>query len=116
MKKFLVLYYMPYAGMQEWIAKPEAERKGAEDQMKAEWDTWAAANAASIIETAGAGAMTLVTKDGVTEGHNDIMMYSLVQAVNKEAVTAMFTGHPHFGIPDATIQIMEANLLPGMQS
>ncbi len=106
---------MPYGEMQEWGKKPEEERKAAENQMKAEWDTWMAAHASSIIETAGAGAMTEVSKEGAKEGHNDIMLYSLVQAESKEAVTQLFTGHPHFGIPSGTIQIMEANVLPGMQ-
>ena len=103
---------MPHAGMQDWMAKPEAERKEAESKMQAEWQAWAAAHASSILETAGAGAMTEVSKDGGTEGHNDIMMYSLVQGESKEAIVEMFKDHPHFGIPDATIQIMPANPVP----
>ncbi len=106
---------MPYSGMEDWMKKPEAERKAMEDQMKAEWDAWAAANASSIIETVGAGAMTEISAAGSKEGHNDIMMYSLVQGETKEEVAKLFVGHPHLAIPDATIQIMPANKLPGME-
>jgi hypothetical protein len=112
MKKFLVLYCMPHAGMGEWMAKPEAERKEAESKMQAEWQAWGTAHASSILETAGAGAMTEVSKEGAKEGHNDIMCYSMVQAESKEAAAAMFVGHPHLGIPTATIQIMPANAIP----
>jgi enamine deaminase RidA (YjgF/YER057c/UK114 family) len=116
MKKFLVLYSMPYAGMQEWMGKPEEERKAAEAQMKTEWDAWTASHKDAIIETAGAGKTTVVTKEGVTDSHNDLMLYSLVQGESKEVVTELFKNHPHLSIPEAKIEIMEANVLPGMQA
>lgn len=114
MKKFLVLYKTPVQNLDAWMATPEAERKAAEENMKVEWDAWAKANAASIIESAGAGKTTLVTKDGAQDSRNDIMLYSLVQAETQEDAAKLFVGHPHFGIPDATIEIMAANVIPGM--
>ena len=115
MKKFLILYCMPVAGLGEWMKVDEATRKEAESKMKAEWDAWTASHTESIIETAGAGKNVRVTKAGVSEVANDIMMYSLVQGDSAESVSAMFKDHPHFGIPEAWIEIMPANVLPGMQ-
>jgi hypothetical protein len=114
MKKFLVLYCMPYAGLQEWTNKPEEERKEMEEKMKAEWDAWQAAHQQHLLETAGAGATVEVRADGPKDTHNDVMMYSLVQIESKEAATEMFVGHPHLAISGAWIHIMEANVLPGM--
>ncbi len=115
MKKYLVLYSMPYAGLKDWSAKPEAERKEMEDQMKKEWDEWAAKQGPALIETAGAGATIKINQSGASDTHNDLMMYSMVSTESKEAVTAMFVGHPHLQIPDSWIEVMEANVLPGMQ-
>ena len=104
---------MPVAGLGEWMKVDEATRKEAETKMKAEWDTWMASHAESIIETAGLGKNVRVTKDGAAEVRNEIMLYTLVQADSAEAVSAMFKDHPHFGIPEAWIEIMPANMLSG---
>jgi hypothetical protein len=116
MKKFLVLYMMPHTGMGEWMKMDESIRKAEEEKMKKEWDQWSLEHKDMIIETAGAGQMTKVTKGNSEVGHNDVMMYSLVQAEDKEALAKVFETHPHFGIPSAWIEIMQANVPPGMQS
>jgi hypothetical protein len=114
MKKFLVLYMMHHAGMEEWMKTDEATRKQAEEKMKKEWDEWMLSHKDMFLETAGAGKMTKVTQRSSEEGHNDIMLYSLVQGESKEAVAKTLETHPHFGIPDAWIEVMEANTLPSM--
>lgn len=115
MKKFLVLYMMPYAGMEEWMKTDEAIRKAEEETMKKAWDAWMVEHKEMVIETAGAGQMTKVTQGSSEDSHNDIMMYSMVEGESKEAVSHIFENHPHFGIPNAWIEIMPANVLPGMQ-
>lgn len=115
MKKYLVLYCMPNEGLQEWMKMPEAERKTAEDKMKSEWDTWAAANKAALVETAGAGKTKRVTEEGVANVSNDVMMYSIVQADSDDAAAKMFEGHPHLGIPGGWVDVMPANVLPEMK-
>jgi hypothetical protein len=114
MKKFLVLYMMHFAGMAEWMKTDEATRKAAEEKMKKEWDEWMMAHKDMVLESAGAGQMTKVTQGHSEAGHNDIMIYSLVQGESKEEVAKVFETHPHFGIPDAWIEIMEAKVLPQM--
>lgn len=114
MSKFIVLYRCPVSVLDDWMKTPPAEREAMESKMKADWDAWSAKNGGMVLETAGAGATTTVTQDGAKDARNDIMMYSLVEAPSREAVTEMFVGHPHLGIPEATIDVMSANVLPGM--
>ncbi|MFM2415099.1 MAG: hypothetical protein RI911_792, partial [Candidatus Parcubacteria bacterium] len=82
-----------------------------ESKMKAAWDAWAKAQGAALILTAGAGKNTRVATTGATEQSNDIMMYSIVEAADKEAATKMFIGHPHLEIPGAWIDVMSARKL-----
>ena len=106
MPKFIVLYQASMKDIDEWMKKPEAERKGEEAKMKAEWDAWLAAHANLIKETNATGKTKLVTKSGVTDSRNDIMLYSIVEADSQDAVAEVFKTHPHFSIPNASISIM----------
>lgn len=93
---------------------PEAERAVQEQALKEKWDVWAATNASALMETAGAGKTKLVNASGVSDIKNEVMLYSLVEAESTEAAAALFVGHPHLDIPEATIEVMPANVLPGM--
>lgn len=115
MQKFLVLYMAPAAMIAEWMQKSPEERKAEEDKMKGEWDAWMKKHGSSLKETAGAGKTKRVTKEGVTDTKNDIMMFSMVEGESHEAVAKLFENHPHFGIPEASIEIMPVNELPGME-
>lgn len=106
MQKFMVMYLTPFQKMQEWMKTPEAERKADEEKMKAAWNTWMAENGAMIKETNATGATTRVTTRGSVAVHNDLMLYSVIEAESAEAAAEAFKNHPHFGIPDATIEIM----------
>lgn len=114
MKKFLVLYLMPQAGLGDWMKKSEEERKPAEDKMKEDWDKWAEDHKDILLETAGAGKTMKVMSGKSESAHNDIMLYSLVQGDGKEAVAKLFQNHPHLGIPDSWIEVMECNPVPQM--
>ncbi len=114
MNKFLILFKTPVAGLDDWMKKPAEERKEVEDKMKADWDKWMMEHGANIQETAGAGKTKIVSGSGVVDGRNDVMLYAIVTADNHEAAAKMFEGHPHLGIPDATIEVMVANMIPGM--
>lgn len=111
MKKFLVLYLAPATVLEEWMRKPEENRKAGEEKMKKEWDTWMESHHDAIKETAGAGKTKKVTKEGIADTKNDIMLYSIVEGESAEAVATMFQDHPHFGIPEASIEIMPVNYL-----
>ncbi len=100
---------MPHSGLADWMKTPEAERKAAEDTMKTEWDAWAAAQGAAVLRTVAAGKNTRITSSGAAPESNDLMMYSIVEAADKDAAVRMFVGHPHLEIPGAWIDVMPAN-------
>ena len=107
MKNFTVIFMAPVATIEEWMKKPEAERKEAETKMKTEWDAWMAAHTDTILNTISLGKTKRVSASGVEDVKNDMMMSSYVQGESAEAVAEIFKDHPHFIIPGATIEIME---------
>ena len=108
MKNFTVIYMAPASVIEEWMKKPEAERKEAEGKMKTEWDAWMLAHKDSIRNTIGLGKTKRVSVTGIEDVKNDMMMSSYVQGESTEAIAELFKNHPHFTIPGATIEIMEA--------
>lgn len=115
MKKFLVMYLAPAAVLEEWMQKPEEDRKAEEERMKTEWGAWTRSHRDVIKETAGVGKTKKVTGEGITDTKNDIMLYSIVEGESAESVAGIFRGHPHFGIPEASIEVMPVNYLPEME-
>lgn len=115
MKKFLVLYIAPAAEMEEWMKKPAEERAEAEKKMQGDWQAWMKEHAQIFADMGGgAGKTKRVTAAGTAQAKNDIMLYSLAQAESEEEVTKLFEGHPHLGIPHASIEIMEVRPMGGM--
>lgn len=112
MKKFLVLYLMKYADTQEWMKKSKEERKPAEDKMQQDWNAWMLVHKDMFLETAGAGQTMKVISGRSESTHNDVMLYSLVQGNKREEVAKVFEDHPHLGIPNSWIEVMEGNPIP----
>ena len=107
MDKFLVLYKVPNAVIDEWMKKPEQERKSEETKMMDAWKEWMSANAGKVADHGGgAGKPKVVSSSGVKDDRNDIMMYQIVQTNSADEAAKMFVGHPHLGIPQATIEVM----------
>ncbi len=98
----------PASTIEEWMKKPEAQRKDADTKMRADWDAWMKAHADTILNTIALGKTKRVSASGIEDVKNDMMLSSYVQGESAEAVAAVFKDHPHFGIPGATIEIMEA--------
>ncbi len=97
----------PALVMEEWMKKPEEERKDAEEKMKEEWDVWMAAHTDIILNTIALGKTKRISASSIEDVKNDMMLSSYVQGESAEAVAEAFRDHPHFGIPGATIEIME---------
>ena len=100
------MFLAPWAGMDEWMKKPEEERNVEMKKMKDEWDAWMSAHTGMIKETKAAGKVKKVTSGGVEDSRNDLMMYCIVEAESHEVAAKAFEGHPHFGIPGASIEVM----------
>ena len=112
--KYIAIYRAPLTVIDEWMKKPEAERKAEEQKIQAAWQTWGQSHASMIKESAGLGKNTQVSSAGAAPARNDLMMYTIVEAATPEAAAEIFKGHPHLMIPDATIDIMPSNAMPGM--
>lgn len=117
MQKFIALYCMPAAGLDEWVKIPAEERQAQEAALKTKWDTWMAANQGLMAgPTAGVGKTKRVTTQGAADAKNDVMLYSIVQGESQEAVAKAFEGHPHLEIPGAWIDVSSLNFLPGVEA
>ena len=98
----------PASTMEEWMKKPEEERKDAEAKMKEDWNKWTMAHADSVMKTIALGKTKRVSASGIEDTKNDMMLSSYAQGESAEAVAELFKDHPHLAIPGATIEIMEA--------
>jgi len=106
-KRFLVLYHIPTHVMDEWLKTDEAERKKQENALMGEWLIWMQKHAGMIISTESAGKTKQINEEGISDVRNGIHMTSIVQADSLEAAAQMFKNHPHWAIPEASIQVME---------
>jgi hypothetical protein len=111
MKKFLVLYKAPISSFEQMMkATPEQQKAGTEA-----WMAWSKKAAASIVDMgAPLGKSLRVTKTGSSPTTNDLGGYSILQAESKEALGESLKGHPHFMMPEGTIEIIELMPIPGM--
>ena len=102
----------PVSTIQEWMKKPEAERKGDDQKMMTEWNMWTEKNKASIVDKGTAlGSNMRVTAGSAVEQKNDFMLYMTFQGESREEVAKLLADHPHFGIPGAYIEVMASRPL-----
>jgi hypothetical protein len=111
MKKFLVLYKASASAFEQMMkATPEQQKAGMEG-----WMAWSKKAASSIVDMgAPLGKSLRVTKSGASPATNDLGGYSILQGESKEAVAESLKGHPHFTMPDSSIEIVELMPIPGM--
>ena len=112
MKKFLVLYKASAAAFDQMMkATPEQQKAGMDA-----WTTWSKKAGSSIVDMGGPlGKSARVAKGGaVSAVTNDLGGYSVMQAESKEALAATMKDHPHFMMPDGSIEIVELMQIPGM--
>jgi hypothetical protein len=112
MKKFLVLYKAPTSAFEQM-------KKSTPEQQKAGMDAWMAwsKKAGSSIVDMGAplGKSLRVTKgSGASPSTNDLGGYSILQGESKEAVAQSLKEHPHFMMPEGSIEVVELMQIPGM--
>jgi len=113
MKKFLVLYKASTEAFQQMMksATPEQQKAGMEA-----WMSWSKTAASSIVDMGSPlGKSVCVAKGGaVSPVANDLGGYSVMQAESKEALAVTMKEHPHFMMPDSSIEIIELMPVPGM--
>ena len=112
MGKFLVTYLAPASVIDEWKKTEPSKRKAAEEKMQGDWRKWMTDHANAFADKgAGVGRTKRVASEGISDTRNDIMLYSLIEADSHQAAAKMFEKHPHLGIPQASIEIMEIHPL-----
>jgi hypothetical protein len=112
MKKFLVLYKAPTSSFEQMQkATPEQQKAGMEA-----WMAWSKKAGPSIVDMgAPLGKSVRVTKGGgPSPSTNDLGGYSILQGESKEALAASLKDHPHFMMPEGSIEIVELMPIPGM--
>jgi hypothetical protein len=109
MKRFLVLYKAPTSAFEQMKkATPEQQKAGMEA-----WMGWSKKEAANIVDMGGPlGKSLRVTKAGVSPTTNDLGGFSILQAESKEALAERLRDHPHFMMPDGSIEIVELMPVP----
>ena len=113
MKKFLVLYLAPVKVLEEWQKTDPEQRREAEEKMRNDWGMWMSEHAAMITDTGAGGKTKRVQAGAVSDCKNDIMLYSFVEAESHEAAAKAFEGHPHLGIPQSSVGVMEVRPMTG---
>jgi len=112
MKKFLVLYKAPTSAFEQMKnATPEQQKAGMDA-----WMGWSKKAGPQIVDMgAPLGKSVKVAKGGnVMSNANDLGGYSILQAESKEALAETLKDHPHFMMPDGSIEIVEVMPVPGM--
>ncbi|MBL8935131.1 MAG: hypothetical protein JNM69_11310 [Archangium sp.] len=108
MPRFVALYTMKAEDRAAFHAKPKSERDAIDQAGVKAWETWRARNAAAIV---GADVMVgrtkRVTRAGVSDAHNEVAGFLLVDAPDLAAAASLFLDHPHLTIfPGDGVDVM----------
>ncbi|MDX5398406.1 MAG: hypothetical protein LPK92_01600 [Actinomycetes bacterium] len=108
MPTYLVIYHAPPMDMDADV-DPEA-RQAAMDA----WYGWAESMGGSLLDLGHplAGGVR-VTPEGTVESTNEVAGYSLIEGDSLEAAVASMQSHPHLTQPGTSIEVHEAQPLPG---
>ena len=103
MKKFLVLYHST-------VPAREQMAKSTPEQAKAGMDLWMSwmKSAGSALVDGGAPLAPVGSASWKVAG------YSIIQAKDAAAAEALMKDHPHLKAPGGTIELHEAQAIPGM--
>lgn len=114
MKKFLAIYIGSLAARGKAARQTAEEDKLREQRGMEAWGAWVTANSGAIVDTGSPiGKTKRASPAGITDIHNHITAYTIVQAASLEEAAKMFQGHPHFTIfPGDSVEIMECLPMP----
>jgi hypothetical protein len=116
MKKFLAVYVgtMSDEKFKAFMAMPEEDRKKTEVAGMEAWGKWGQEHAAHILDNGGPlGKTKQANIGGVSDTHNALSGYAIVQAESHDEAAKMFENHPHFTIfPGTSVEIMEILDMP----
>ena len=113
-KKFLIIYHAPIDALTQTAnSSPEEMAKGM-----AMWKTWAKRVGSRLTDlgTPLVNGMRLHSNGSSAPSTREVAGYSFLEAEDWDEVAALLLGHPHISgwHPDATIEVHETMLMPGM--
>jgi hypothetical protein len=113
-KKFLIIYHAPFEAMAQMAnVPPEQQAAGM-----ALWQAWIDRVSDNLIDVGAPliNGKSLRASGSSSPSDKEVSGYSLVVADNFDEAMRLLQNHPHLSgwHPDATIEIHETILLPGM--
>jgi hypothetical protein len=103
MTKYMILYMAPVTAEQQMNVSPEDMKKGMEP-----WLAWFKKVGKGMVDQGTPlGNGMHITKTASSPGKTQVTGYTIVQAENIDAVKAMIKGHPHYMLPNASIEVLE---------
>ena len=104
-KSLCFIYITPVSAEDQMMAatSPEDRQKGMEP-----WLAWFNKYGAELVDAGTAlGKGMHFNKTDSSKAQSHVAGYSIVQAENMDAVKAMITDHPHYMMPEASIEVLE---------
>lgn len=113
-KKFLIVYHAPFEAMAQMAnIPPEQQAAGM-----ALWQKWIDRVGDSLLDVGAPliNGKNLRANGSSSPSNKEVSGYSLLVAKNFDGVMKLLQNHPHLSgwHPEATIEIHETMLLPGM--
>jgi hypothetical protein len=113
-KKFLVIYHAPFEAMAQMAQIPPEQQAAG----MALWQAWIERVGDSLVDvgTPLINGKSIRASGGSSASNKEVSGYSLIVAKNLDEAMSLLENHPHLSgwHPDATIEIHETMLLPGM--
>jgi hypothetical protein len=108
MPRFVAVYTMKPEDVAAFRTRPKSEQEAIDKAGLKAWEEWRERNATAIIATdVMMGKTRRVTKSGITDAHNQIAGFLIVEAADITAAAALFQDHPHITIfPGDGIDVM----------
>lgn len=108
MARFLAVYTMQPEAVAAFRARPRSEQDAIDSAGVAAWAAWRERNAAAIVSAdVMVGKTRRVTTSGITDAHNQIAGFLVVEAADIAAAAALFQDHPHITIfPGDGVDVM----------
>ena len=111
MKKFLVIYGSTVSAREQMMKASPAQAKAGMDA----WMAWSQKAGKAIVDPgAPVGNAAKLSNGKTTETKSEVGGFSIFQSESRDALAALLADHPHFKMPDATIEVHELLSLPGM--
>lgn len=102
--------------MKNYMAQDESTRKANDKKGFDAWMKWSQDHQKDIVGMGSPlGKTKKVDKSGISDIHNEMGAWCVVQANSHEEAAKMFENHPHFTIfPGERVEVMEMLPIPSM--